>query len=101
MSNETPRLDPKSMPLQGNVVWQKEKHFLGTAPSGKQVDIDANKEAGASPMELILLGLPINIVSVSIILLKLSLTSPNSSLFLFFILVVKSPCSIFFIAART
>lgn len=57
MSNETPRLDPKSMPLQGNVVWQKEKHFLGTAPSGKQVDIDANKEAGASPMELILLGL--------------------------------------------
>ena len=57
MSTEAPKQDPKSMPLQCNVVWQKDRHFLGTAPSGKQVDIDGNKEAGASPMELILLGL--------------------------------------------
>ncbi|WP_033426870.1 OsmC family protein [Psychrobacter lutiphocae] len=45
------------MPLQGSVVWKEDKHFIGTAPSGKVVDIDANKEAGASPMELVLLGL--------------------------------------------
>lgn len=57
MSTQAPKQDPKTMPLQGNVVWQKDRHFLGTAPSGKQVDIDANKEAGASPMELVLLGL--------------------------------------------
>lgn len=57
MSTHAPKQDPKTMPLQGNVVWQKDRHFLGTAPSGKQVDIDANKEAGASPMELVLLGL--------------------------------------------
>lgn len=32
MSTEAPKQDPKSMPLQGNVVWQKDRHFLGTAP---------------------------------------------------------------------
>ncbi|WP_296405638.1 OsmC family protein [Psychrobacter sp.] len=57
MSNHAPKQDPKSMPLQGSVVWQKDRQFLGTAPSGQQVDIDANKVAGASPMELVLLGL--------------------------------------------
>ena len=57
MSTQAPKQDPKTMPLQGNVVWQKDRHFLGTAPSGQQVDIDANKEVGASPMELVLLGL--------------------------------------------
>lgn len=57
MSNETPNQNPKDMPLQGSVVWQEERRFIGTAPSGKLVDIDANKTAGASPMELILLGL--------------------------------------------
>lgn len=57
MSNETPRIDRKDMPLQGDVTWKQDRHFIGTAPSGKTVDIDANKEAGASPMELVLLGL--------------------------------------------
>lgn len=57
MSNDSPRLDPKSMPLQGDVTWKEDKHFIGTAPSGKTVDIDANKVAGATPMELVLLGL--------------------------------------------
>lgn len=57
MSNQTPVQTPADMPLQGSVVWKEDKHFLGTAPSGHTVDIDANKIAGASPMELILLGL--------------------------------------------
>lgn len=57
MSNNAPTLDPKSMPLQGQVVWQQDRHFLGTAPSGNVLNIDANKTEGASPMELVLLGL--------------------------------------------
>lgn len=57
MSNDTPARSPKDMPLQGSVVWKKDKHFVGTAPSGNVVEIDANKLAGASPMELVLLGL--------------------------------------------
>ncbi|AWT50025.1 OsmC family protein [Psychrobacter sp. YP14] len=57
MSTKTPTIDPKAMPLQGELVWQKDRHFLGTAPSGQTVDVDGNKTNGASPMELILLGL--------------------------------------------
>lgn len=43
--------------MNASVTWQEDVHFLGTAPSGHQVNIDANKQLGASPMELILLGL--------------------------------------------
>ena len=38
-------------------TWQENKAFMGISPSGHQVQIDADKEKGASPMELILLGL--------------------------------------------
>ncbi len=40
-----------------SVTWQDNKAFIGISPSGHQVQIDADKEKGASPMELILLGL--------------------------------------------
>jgi putative redox protein len=43
--------------LNASVVWQEKVSFIGTAPSGKTVAIDADKQTGASPMELILLGL--------------------------------------------
>ena len=40
-----------------SVTWQENKAFMGVSPSGHEVQIDADKEKGASPMELILLGL--------------------------------------------
>ncbi|MBU5617319.1 OsmC family protein [Psychrobacter sp. TAE2020] len=43
--------------LKASVTWQQDKAFMGVAPSGHEVQIDADKEKGASPMELILLGL--------------------------------------------
>lgn len=43
--------------LKASVTWQNEFCFLGESPSGHEVVIDANKQKGASPMELILLGL--------------------------------------------
>ncbi|MFC6203166.1 OsmC family protein [Psychrobacter urativorans] len=43
--------------LKASVTWQQDKEFMGVAPSGHEVQIDADKEKGASPMELILLGL--------------------------------------------
>ena len=42
---------------KASVTWQENKAFMGVSPSGHQVQIDADKEKGASPMELILLGL--------------------------------------------
>ena len=42
---------------KASVTWQDNKAFLGVAPSGHEVQIDADKEKGSSPMELILLGL--------------------------------------------
>lgn len=43
--------------LNAELVWQDGVHFTGTSPSGHRVEIDGDKTAGASPMELILLGL--------------------------------------------
>ncbi len=43
--------------MQATVAWQDNVSFIGTAPSGHEVMIDADKQKGASPMELILLGL--------------------------------------------
>lgn len=43
--------------LEATVTWQEEVRFLGESPSGHFVEIDAQKTSGASPMELILLGL--------------------------------------------
>lgn len=43
--------------MNASVVWQDRVHFIGTSPSGHEVSIDADKSEGASPMELILLGL--------------------------------------------
>ena len=43
--------------LKASVTWQNDKAFLGVSPSGHDVQIDADKQKGASPMELILLGL--------------------------------------------
>lgn len=40
-----------------SVTWQEDRAFMGVSPSGHNVQIDADKEKGASPMELILLGL--------------------------------------------
>lgn len=42
---------------KASVTWQQNKAFMGVSPSGHKVQIDADKEQGASPMELILLGL--------------------------------------------
>ena len=42
---------------KASVTWQEGKAFIGVSPSGHKVQIDADKEQGASPMELILLGL--------------------------------------------
>lgn len=42
---------------KASVTWQEKKAFLGVSPSGHNLQIDADKENGASPMELILLGL--------------------------------------------
>lgn len=43
--------------LKASVTWQENKAFMGVAPSGHEVQIDADKQKGASPMELLLLGL--------------------------------------------
>ncbi len=56
-SEKNPNHNPADMPLQGSVVWVDDVHFTGTAPSGNIVSMDANKIEGASPMELLLLGL--------------------------------------------
>ena len=42
---------------KASVTWQENKAFMGVSPSGHNVQIDADKEKGASPMELVLLGL--------------------------------------------
>lgn len=42
---------------KASVTWQENKAFLGVSPSGHNVQMDGGKEKGASPMELILLGL--------------------------------------------
>jgi putative redox protein len=42
---------------KASVIWQENKAFMGVSPSGNNVQIDADKEKGSSPMELILLGL--------------------------------------------
>ena len=42
---------------KASVTCQEGKAFMGVSPSGHKVQIDADKEKGASPMELILLGL--------------------------------------------
>lgn len=43
--------------MNASVAWQENVAFVGTSPSGHEVQIDADKQKGASPMELILLGL--------------------------------------------
>ncbi|UXZ04298.1 OsmC family protein [Moraxella nasicaprae] len=43
--------------MNAKVVWQDNVHFIGTSHSGHDVQIDGEKQHGASPMELILLGL--------------------------------------------
>ena len=42
---------------KASVTWQENKAFMGVSPSGHNVQIDADKKKGASPMEFILLGL--------------------------------------------
>ena len=42
---------------KASVTWQENKAFMGVSPSGHNVQIDADKEKGSSPMELVLLGL--------------------------------------------
>ena len=42
---------------KASVTWQGNQAFMGVSPSGHNVQIDADKEKGSSPMELILLGL--------------------------------------------
>ncbi|MGA6101424.1 OsmC family protein [Psychrobacter pocilloporae] len=42
---------------KASVTWQENKAFIGVSPSGHNVQIDADKEKGSSPMELVLLGL--------------------------------------------
>ena len=42
---------------KASVTWQGNQVFMGVSPSGHNVQIDADKEKGSSPMELILLGL--------------------------------------------
>lgn len=43
--------------LNASLTWQDGVHFEGVSPSGHTVQVDGAKEKGASPMELILLGL--------------------------------------------
>ncbi|OAU95826.1 OsmC family protein [Moraxella catarrhalis] len=43
--------------LDAELIWEDGVHFVGTSPSGHTVHLDGDKTAGASPMELILLGL--------------------------------------------
>lgn len=42
---------------KASVTWQDNKAFMGVSPSMHEVQIDADKDKGSSPMELILLGL--------------------------------------------
>ena len=42
---------------KASVTWQESNAIMAITPSGHHVQIDADKEKGASPMELILLGL--------------------------------------------
>ena len=42
---------------RASVTWQENRAFMGLSPSGHNIQLDADKEKGASPMELILLGL--------------------------------------------
>lgn len=48
---------PTNLPLKAQIEWQDNVHFIGIAPSEQTVHIDADKQHGASPMELVLLGL--------------------------------------------
>lgn len=43
--------------MHASVEWQDNVNFIGTSPSGHKVVLDAEKQKGASPMELVLLGL--------------------------------------------
>ena len=43
--------------MHATVEWQDNVNFIGTSPSGHEVILDAEKQKGASPMELVLLGL--------------------------------------------
>ncbi|WP_230655836.1 OsmC family protein [Psychrobacter sp. I-STPA10] len=43
--------------MQATVEWQDNVNFIGTSPSGHEIILDAEKQKGASPMELVLLGL--------------------------------------------
>lgn len=43
--------------LNASLTWVNGVHFEGVAPSGQIVQVDGDKQHGASPMELILLGL--------------------------------------------
>ena len=46
-----------SSAMQATIDWQDNVNFIGTSPSGHTVILDADKQKGASPMELVLLGL--------------------------------------------
>jgi putative redox protein len=47
-----------AMPLTVNTAtWKREQEFVGTSTTGFKVTMDGNKEAGASPMEFVLMGL--------------------------------------------
>lgn len=46
-----------SSAMQATVHWQDNVNFIATSPSGHDVIMDAQKQKGASPMELVLLGL--------------------------------------------
>ncbi len=42
--------------MNASVKWQEKNAFIGTSPSGHTLTLDGDKVTGASPMELILLG---------------------------------------------
>ncbi len=56
-SQSTNQTNKNQAPLKATVKWQDNVSFVGTSPSGHDVPMDADKSKGASPMELILLGL--------------------------------------------
>ncbi|MGO3345058.1 MAG: OsmC family protein [Marinomonas sp.] len=43
--------------MKTEVTWQEDVHFTAETGSGFKVEIDANQQAGARPMELLLAGL--------------------------------------------
>lgn len=43
--------------MNAHIAWKDNVSFIGTSPSNHDITIDADKIQGASPMELILLGL--------------------------------------------